>query len=290
MDATATIEFGTTRDGLQQLRRHWPADQPRAAMLLVHGIGEHSGRYEHVGRAFADAGIDTLAFDSRGFGQTEGRPAYVTSFEEYLDDVDDLLELRRELGTPVILMGHSLGGLMTTAYLVRDYSQPDFAVLSAPALAAEIPRWQRIAAPVLGRLTPRLHLKSDFDGSILSRDPEVQSAYDGDPLRINGSTVALGRHIMSAMKSTSALLHRISVPTYVLHGGDDELVPPAASESIGQLSNVTRKLWPGLRHECLNEPERDQVISGVVDWLDTHLDAHLGDHLAGQIAGTNPTT
>lgn len=240
-------------------------------MLLVHGIGEHSGRYEHVGRAFADAGIDTLSFDNRGFGETEGVPAFVKSFDEYVNDVVDLLAQRRELGVPVVLMGHSLGGLIAATHLVSDRPAPDLAVLSAPALEAEIPRWQRIAVPVLSRLTPKLLVKSDFDGSVLSRDVAVQEAYDNDPLRVNGTTAGLGRHIMAAMKSTSTLLHRITMPTYVLHGTADTLVPPEASAAIGELSNVTRKLWPRLRHECLNEPERDQVIAGIVDWLDGRL-------------------
>ncbi|NND74624.1 MAG: alpha/beta hydrolase [Ilumatobacter sp.] len=267
----STTDFGTTRDGLRQLRRHWAADDPRAALLLVHGIGEHSGRYEHVGEAFAESGIDTLAADGRGFGRTAGRPGHVDSFDEYVDDVADLLSERRTLGVPVILMGHSLGGLIVTTYLVGDHPQPDLAVLSAPALAAEIPRWQRLAVPVLSRIAPRLHVKSEFDGSVLSRDPAVQDAYDNDPLRVDGSTTALGRHVIDAMKSTSSRLHRLRVPTYVLHGADDELVPPSASEPIGRLTDVTRRVWPGLRHECLNEPERDEVIAAIIEWVDAHL-------------------
>lgn len=267
----STTTFGTTRDGLRQLRRHWAADEPRAALLLVHGIGEHSGRYEHVGAAFAAAGIDTLSFDGRGFGQTGGRRGHVDSFGDYVADVADLLAERRELGVPVVLMGHSLGGLIVTTYLVGDDPEPDLAVLSAPALSAQIPRWQRLAVPVLSRLAPTLHVTSDFDGSVLSRDVAVQHAYDTDPLRVNGSTTALGRHVMAAMKATSAGLDRITVPTYVLHGDADELVPPAASAPLDRLANVTRKLWPGLRHECLNEPERAEVIAAIVEWIDAEL-------------------
>ncbi len=267
----STASFGTTRDGLTQRRRHWAATDPKAAILLVHGIGEHSGRYEHVGDALSDAGYDTLAFDQRGFGETGGRRAFVTEFSEYTDDVADLLAERRELGVPVVLMGHSLGGLIVAAYLVGNDPAPDLAVLSAPALAAEIPRWQRFAVPVLSRVAPQLHVKSDFDGSILSRDESVQQAYDNDPLRVNGTTASLGRQIMAAMASTSAQLDKITIPTYVLHGGDDKLVPPAASEPIGELPNVTRKVWPGLLHECLNEPEWPDVVAGITDWLDARL-------------------
>jgi alpha-beta hydrolase superfamily lysophospholipase len=269
--AVGTTEFGETDDGLKQLRRHWAAEQPIAAVLLIHGIGEHSGRYEHVGQALAMAGFDTLSFDNRGFGQSGGRPAYVQSFDEYVRDVEDLLTQRRTLGVPVVLMGHSLGGLIATSYLVSDRPQPDLAVLSAPALGATVPLWQRLAVPVLSRVAPKLHVKAAFDGSVLSRDPAVQEAYNNDPLRVNGSTTLLGRHIIAEMKATSALLHRIQVPLYVLHGSDDELIPPSASEAIGQLSNSTRKLWPGLRHETLNEPEQDQVIAGITEWLENQL-------------------
>jgi acylglycerol lipase len=269
--STATISFDTKRDGLEQLRRHWAAAAPKAAILLVHGIGEHSGRYEHVGEALAAADYDTLSFDQRGFGKSGGRRAFVNNFSEYVDDVADLLAERRELGVPVVLMGHSLGGLIATAYLVSDRPQPDLAVLSAPALSAEIPRWQRVVVPVLSRVAPKLHVKSDFDGSVLSRDVDVQQSYDNDPLRVDGSTAALGRQIIDAMKATSPAIAKITLPTYVLHGEADTLVPPSASESIGELPNVTRKLWAGLRHECMNEPEWPEVVAGITDWLDAQL-------------------
>jgi len=267
----STASFGTTRDGLTQRRRHWAVSRPKAAILLVHGIGEHSGRYEHVGNALSDASFDVMSFDQRGFGETAGRRAFVVDFSEYTDDVADLLAERRELDVPVVLMGHSLGGLVVATYLVGANPLPDFAVLSAPALAAEIPRWQRAAVPVLSRVMPRLHVKSDFNGSVLSRDEAVQQAYDDDPLRVNGATASLGREIMTTMTSTSEQINRISVPAYVLHGGDDALVAPAASEPIGQLDNVTRKVWPGLRHEAMNEPEWPEVVEGISTWLDAQL-------------------
>ncbi|MEM1332601.1 MAG: lysophospholipase, partial [Actinomycetota bacterium] len=238
----------------------------------VHGIGEHTGRYEHVGAAFAAAGIDVLAHDQRGFGLTEGRRAFVTDIDEFLDDVEALLGERRTLDVPVILMGHSLGGLVATAHLVSDRPQPDLAVLSSPALDAVAPAWQRTAAPVLGRVVPKLHIRADFDGSVLSRDPDVQRAYEADPLRVDGSTAALGRAILRSMATTGERLERLRVPTYVLHGDEDTLVPPSASEPLASLPGVTRRVWPGLRHECLNEPEQDEVIGEIVGWIDGQLD------------------
>jgi alpha-beta hydrolase superfamily lysophospholipase len=237
----------------------------------VHGIGEHSGRYEHVGEAFAAAGYDTLGFDQRGFGKSGGRRAFVSDFSEFVDDVQDLLEERRELGVPVVFMGHSLGGLVCATYLVSDRPQPDLAVLSAPALSAKIPLWQRVAVPVLSRVVPKLHVKSDFDGSVLSRDLDVQEQYNNDPLRVNGSTAALGRQIIATMKTTSPAIEKITLPVYVLHGDADTLVPPSASAPIGRLPNVTRPLWAGLRHDCMNEPEWPEVVAGMTNWLDAQL-------------------
>lgn len=268
----STQEFATTHDGLNQLRRRWvPVGAPRAALLLVHGIGEHSGRYEHVGATFAEAGIDVLAFDQRGFGATEGRRAHVKAFDHFLDDLEPLLADRRALGVPVILMGHSLGGLISTTYLMSGRPQADLAVLSSPALAAELPRWQRVAAPVLGVVTPRLKIPTDFDGSILSRDEAVQTGYEQDPLRVPASTARLGREVLRAMKAVDLTLDRLRLPTYVLHGSDDMLVPPSASEPLEQLPNVTRRVWNGLRHECLNEPEKFEVMTEIVTWLDAQL-------------------
>jgi alpha-beta hydrolase superfamily lysophospholipase len=267
----ANTTFGKTRDGLTQLRRHWPADAPKAAVLLVHGIGEHSGRYDHVGAHLAARGFDTLAFDNRGFGQSGGRRAFVKGFSQYKDDVEDLLTERRELGVPVALFGHSLGGLICTDYLVGGRPQPDLAILSAPALGAEVPAWQRMAAPIMGKISPKLFLPAKIGGELLSRDPQVGADYVNDPLVISGATAGFGRSFFRAMKRVNANLARISVPTYVLHGSEDGLVPTASSEPLGELDLVTRKVWEGLRHECMNEPEKEEVLTAVSDWISSRL-------------------
>lgn len=266
-----TVEFEETRDGETQLVRRWSVTAPRGALLLVHGIGEHSGRYVHVGEFLASAGIDVVAYDNRGFGQSGGRRAHIDDFQTFLDDIEDHLAQRRQLGVPVILMGHSLGGLMATTYLVSDRPQPDLAVLSSPALAAEVPRWQRIAAPILGRVVPSLFIKGTQMNGLLSRDEEVERAYHEDPLVILGATAGLGKAIFETMEETSSRIERIRVPTYVLHGENDELVPQAASLPLRDLPNVTYRSWPGLRHECMNEPERFEVLGEIRDWLDGRL-------------------
>lgn len=270
-DETMAVEIGATADGNEQLRRRWPVPDPAAAMLLVHGIGEHSGRYQHVGRFLAERGFDVSAFDNRGFGRSGGRRGHIDDFETYLDDIEERLAERRQLGVPVVLLGHSLGGLMSTAYLVSDRPQPDLAVLSSPALAAEVPLWQRVAAPILGRLRPTLFISSEIDGDGLSRDPEVQRAYTEDPLLVAGATAGLGLQTFQTMQRVVGQLDRLRVPTYVLHGAADPVVPQAASAPLADLDGVTYRVWPGLRHECLNEPEQEEVMGEIVAWLEERL-------------------
>ncbi len=271
---STTTEVTSLR-GERRFERRWSVSEPRAALLLVHGIAEHSGRYEHVGAWFNDHDIDALSFDLRGHGQSGGKSGHIDSFDDFLDDVQELLEERRLLGVPVILMGHSLGGLIVSTYLVQGRPEPDLAVLSAPALAAEVPGWQRSLAKVMGSVAPKLSIPNDFDGSRLSRDEAVGIAYRDDPLRTRSASARLGREVFGAMTTTGARLHRITVPTYVLHGTDDPLVPASASAGFADLPNATRVLHEGLRHECLNEPEQDEVLAGITTWIDAQL-AGLG--------------
>ena len=243
----------------------------RSAIVLVHGLGEHSGCYENTGRFLAEQGHDVVAFDNRGFGQSGGRRGHIDRFDTYLDDVEDLVVERRQSGLPVVLLGHSLGGLIATSYVVAGRPAPDVLVLSAPALEANLPRWKRAAAPLLGRLTPKLFIPTDFEATILTRDPEIQPTYATDDLRVRGSTPRLGEESFQAMRDVAGRLHKITMPTYVLHGGEDELVPPEVSRPLAGLPNVTYRLWPELRHECFNEIERLEVLGELAGWLDTVL-------------------
>lgn len=270
-DIAMTVESALTADGTAQLRRRWAVDDPKAAILLVHGIGEHSGRYDHVGRFFAERGYDVAAFDNRGFGESGGRRGHIDSYETYLGDIEERLTARRELGVPTVLFGHSLGGLMATTYLVGSRPGPDLAVLSSPALSADVETWKRVAAPVLGRLIPTVFIPDEIDGVGLSRDPAVQKAYREDPLLVAGATAGLGYQTFTTMKSTAAGIHRISVPTYVLHGDEDPVVPIAASLPLKDLPGVTYRIWQGLRHECLNEPEQNEVMVEIEAWLGQQL-------------------
>lgn len=271
-EATSTIDYGVTRDGLTQLRRRWKATgTARAVVLIVHGISEHSGRYEAVAQQLAEAGFHVVAYDHRGHGQSAGRRTYVDSFDELVDDLEDHLREVRKLGLPVVLLGHSMGGLIATAYAVSTRPQPHYLVLSAPALGAEVPSWQRVGAPYVSNLAPKLFLPSPMPTSVLSRDPDVIEAYEQDPLIKPGATARMGAELLRTMETVGAQLANISVPTLVVHGADDELVPAAASVPIDDVAGVERWELPGLRHEIFNEPEGPSVLTDVINWINLRL-------------------
>lgn len=162
-EATGAI---TTRDGLELFTRTWTADDdPRRGMLIVHGMGEHSGRFEHVARFFVGHGYAVSAFDLRGHGRSGGAKVHVDSFKEYVDDLQEVVDsglARTDL--PWVIYGHSLGGFISAYYLGEDRPHPDAAVLSAPPIAPEIPTTLRMAIPMLGRAAPKLAVANPFDG------------------------------------------------------------------------------------------------------------------------------
>lgn len=272
---TSTTDHGTTRDGLIQMRRRWqPVGEARAAVLLLHGIAEHGGRYEHVGRRLADAGFDVVAIDHRGYGQSGGRRGHVDRWSQFTDDVEDQLVEVRALELPTVLLGHSMGGLMATRYCVdTDRPQPDLLVVSGPALEAEIKPHLRVAAPIIGRLAPTWEIREDGDPSFLSKDPKVGEVFYADPYRVPFPTARFGLELMGAMREARENIVNITMPTLALHGTDDRLVPDSASEVFETLPNAERILYDGLRHEIFNEAEGLEIVDTVVAWIDAQLSA-----------------
>jgi acylglycerol lipase len=260
------------RDGLSLAVRHWPAvGAARASVQIVHGLGEHGGRYERTAGILAGHGFECWAADLRGFGASEGDRAYVDRIEVWLDDLADQLALLKGLSRPVILLGHSMGGLVCCRYAESDRPQPDLLVLSAPALGDSLPGWKRDLAPILGRFAPRLKIKNDINGAILSRDPSVGADYLSDRLNVHFTTARLGAVILANQGPAQAELDRIRVPTLVIHGGADHLVPTASSEIVDGRPGIERRVLPGLAHESLNEPEGPQVAADIAAWIDDHL-------------------
>lgn len=274
-DATVSVR---ARDGLALCTYLWPAmGVERAHLLLVHGIAEHAGRYPHVASRLAGAGITTHAFDLRGFGRSGGHRAYVDLWSQYHDDVEDrLAELRSTAaGLPVVLYGHSMGGLIALGYVLADPPRPmpDLLVLSAPAIDAVVPAWKRKLADILAGALPRFTVANTFANGALSSEPAVETAYRTDPLAVHRTTARLGVALFREQDRVKNSLARggpLPVTTYVLHGSDDPIVPEWASRTLEGRANVTRRVYPGLHHETHNEPSGAAVIDDTIAWIARH--------------------
>lgn len=273
---SSTVSHVTAADGTDLLVRHWApaaagASGSRwASVLLVHGLGEHSGRYEHVGDQMAAAGLEVHAYDHRGAGGSGGRRGHVDRWSQQHDDLEERLRAVRgsaAAGRAVVLYGHSLGGLVVLGYLLTDRPKPDLAVLSSPALDSTIAAWKKALAPVLGRLAPTLAIPNGIDGSTLSRDPSVAAKVRADPLASKASTARFGAEAFAEVARVRRDHAGLSVPTLVLHGLDDGLVPARSSEILTALPNVERRTYPGLRHELHNEPEGSAIIDEILAWI-----------------------
>jgi alpha-beta hydrolase superfamily lysophospholipase len=180
------------------------------------------------------------------------------------------MEWAREQGGPVVLMGHSMGGNLALGYALTSHPAPDLLVLSAPALAGGA-AWQRALAGPAARFAPTLALPTALRGEQLSRDPAVSEAYFADPLVYKKASNRLGAAFFQAMDELNESLTDLHIPTLVLHGGADSIVPPQSTASLGELPSVERHLYPGLRHEILNEPEGPEIVAEIVAWIDARI-------------------
>jgi alpha-beta hydrolase superfamily lysophospholipase len=275
---SSTIGTATARDGTRLLTRHWTADgDPWATVLIVHGLSEHSGRYERVGAWLSSAAIDTHAYDQRGWGSSSGRRGDIVRWEDYLDDLEDRLAVVRSAAGgrgPIALYAHSLGGLIATGYVLGDRPLPDLLVLSAPGIQSSHRRPLRVAAALAARTVPTIRAPIVKHGSRLSRNPAVGATFAADPLAVHDPTARLGAIAFAAQRSTRAALDRLAVAggpfpvrALVIHGRADRIVPCRGTERFESFPNVTRRVYPDLRHELHNEPEGESIVRDVIDWI-----------------------
>ncbi|MEV4209636.1 alpha/beta hydrolase [Nocardia salmonicida] len=258
--------------------RAWqPETAPRAVVVLVHGVAEHSGRYEYVSTTLTDAGFAVYALDHIGHGLSEGAAANIGSMQGAADNVATLLGLAGAAhpGIPRFLLGHSMGSLVVLHLATRGPLDVAGVIVSAPPL--DIPLGnpiQRLAAPLLTRLAPNLGVLT-LDSSTISRDPAVVRAYDDDPLVFRGKLPA--RTAVEILQHTALVKQRLgalTAPLLVLHGTADVIASPSSADLLERdagSTDVTVLRYPGLYHEVFNEPERAQVLGDVTDWLSAHV-------------------
>lgn len=267
MNATSASEIVTAADGFRELRRRWRCRDPWAAALLIHGAAEHSGLWELVGARLSSAGIDTYGFDLRGCGASGGRRADVEDWSAFLHQVRDNLVPLLSTDLPVVLLGHSLGGLIAVEYTLSDHPQPDLVVLHAPAVGNFVPAWQRRLAPLLARHVPRMTFANWIDLNKVFTDPATVEIHRADPLRTTRTTARLAALLLEHMERAGRSGDQYNARTLVLHGTADHLVPLSATESMGDLPSVDRKIYPGARHGSIIEPQGMGMVDDIVAWV-----------------------
>jgi len=268
---TSTTTTVATPDGTELLLRRWTNPAADVRLLLIHGLYEHSGRWDHVGTYFVEHGYDVAMFDLRGHGRTSGPRLDVTPFDLYLDDLELIIATVDTGDLPLVGYAHSVGGLIATRYATTDRPQPAAWVWSAPALGSNTPGALVAAGRVIARVAPGARMSDKPKGEDLSSDPAVGEAYLADPLVTFKVTTRSAVATLDAMDITLANLDRITTPGLTIHGTDDRVIPPAASAPLGGAPGVERKLFPGLRHEMHNEPSYEDVLGYADDWYRRQL-------------------
>jgi len=261
----------TTTDGLTLHVREWPRPDARGTVLIVHGLGEHIGRYAHVAAQFNAWGWNVVGHDQRGHGASEGARGALAQRDDLLRDLALVIDaVRAQNPGPLVLFGHSLGGLVAARFVAERLRAVDALVLSSPALDAGMNAFQKLLLAVLGPLAPNLAVNNGLKPAWISRDPAVVQAYVADPLVHDRVTPKLVRFIVDGGEFVRARAARWAVPTLLLWAGSDRCVAPAGSAALAAAapkSMLTARAFPPLFHEIFNEPEQREVFAVLGDWL-----------------------
>ncbi|MCB9081611.1 MAG: lysophospholipase [Lewinellaceae bacterium] len=270
MEQSFTLQ---TPDKLTLFGRHWSVDTPRAVVVMVHGLGEHIGRYTHVAELFNGQHYAFMGLDRRGHGKSEGQRGHTPGLDELLAEIDLAIKKAREIYSqlPVFLYGHSQGGNLVLTYLLRHPEKVNGVISTAPwiALAMEPSPVQIWLAKNISKLFPALSQPNGLKTTHLSRDPAVVTAYEADPLVHDRITVKTGAAMIGAAAVLNEYAGPVYCPVYLAHGEADQITSAAASAAFAKRvqGDITYQNWPGLYHEIHNEPEKTEVLGSILSWL-----------------------
>jgi acylglycerol lipase len=269
--------FKGVRDANIYYQSWLPVGEVKAVLLVVHGLGEHSGRYKNVVDHFVPLGYAIYGLDHLGHGRSEGKREMVARFEDFTDTLTIFYKMVTgwQPGKPVFLLGHSMGGLIASYYLLDHQADFKGAVISAPAIkiGESITPATITLSKILSKLAPGMGMLG-LDASTISRDPQVVTAYANDPLVFHAKTPArLAAEMLKAMLRVTAEVGKITLPFIVVQGSEDKLVDPRGAQMLydrASSTDKTIKVYEGLYHEVFNEPERARVLGDVEAWLAAH--------------------
>jgi acylglycerol lipase len=264
-----------SKDNLRIYARYWePKTNVEGAICLVHGLGEHIGRYTYVGEFFSTRGVALLAADLRGHGKSEGLRGHTPSMDALREDISKQLEETQKLNpdSPIFLYGHSLGGTLVLSHCARIHPTITGVIATGPLLRPgfEPPGWKLALGRILRNLWPTMVMSNEIDRDGLSRDPQVVQAYKADPLVHDRVSARLGIEMIEEGLWILEHAAMIQIPILLMHGSDDRICSPEASREFAQKAGdiCTLKIWDGYYHEIHNEPEKDQVLEFALQWID----------------------
>ena len=270
-------------NGISFYIRGWEPNnkRPKAVLALIHGLGEHTGRYLHVGKIMTDAGYALVGFDLRGHGKSGGARGHFPSLTAIMQDMRQFFRflVQRYPDIPHFLYGHSLGGLLSLTYALQYNTGLNGVLVTGAGLRSPLQEQKGKLAMVntLGTLLPAITVPSGLDSATISRDADVVKKYDNDPLVHDKTSLGLGKSALKAIDLCFVRAKEFSFPLLIMHGAADKLTYPSGSEDFAKLASennkdVTLKLWDGLYHEVHNEPEKAEVFKVMIEWLDKHLE------------------
>lgn len=272
------------KNGLRLFEQSWmPKDDIKAKIILVHGYGEHSGRYQYVAEYLCKKGYGIFTFDLRGHGHSEGARIAIYRFTDYICDLDIFLSRIKNIipYRPIFILGHSLGGTIVVYYILSTEQDVAGIVLSAPLLVVPsyISPFLVFFVNIISRILPGISVVKKIDSRFLSHDPNICTLYDSDPLVYRGDIPAReAAQINSALRYIKTHLAQINRPFLILHGTADKVVDIEGSKLLYECAisqDKTIKFYEGFYHEILNEVEKDIVLADIVSWIDAHIHIFL---------------
>lgn len=276
----STLSTFTASDGDNIALQDWPLPDGlalRAMVLVVHGLGEHAGRHDALAKRLNSWGFAVRGYDQYGHGESGGGRGQLPTPTRLLDDLADIIDstrLRMPAGTPLIVLGHSLGGLVAARFVSLDLRRVEGLVLSSPALDPGLSALQKLLLATLPHVAPNLAVGNGLDPGFLSHDPHVVAAYRADPRVHDRVSGRMARFIASAAAATVASASTWTVPTLLLYAGDDRIVNPAGSRAFDAAAParvVTTQEFGGLYHELFNEADPEPVYAALKRWLDARF-------------------
>ena len=280
MNTESTLSPFVALDGDNLAVQDWPLapGKPlRGVVLLVHGLGEHAGRYDHVARQLNDWGFAVRGYDQYGHGESGGPRGGLPTDSRLLDDLADMVDstrVRMERNTPLILLGHSLGGLVAARFVSLGVRPVQALIMSSPALDPGLNFVQKLLLAVLPKIAPNLRVGNGLDASLISHDPAVVAAYQSDRLVHDRISGRLARFIADGGPATLALAGNWKVPTLLLYAGADKLVNPSGSRAFATAAPkqvVSAHCFETLYHEIFNELQPEPVFAELKKWLDARF-------------------